>query len=214
MHDLTKPPEGTAADLIAAALGLFGRKGFAATSTREIAAGAGANVASIAYHFGGKEGLRHACAAEVARRVAAAFDAIPADPPSSPADAARRIEATLHAMADFLLTAREAEPIVPFMLREVAEEGPALDTVYGALIEPVHRHLCALWAVATGQDAESERTRLVVFGLVGQLLCFRIGRPIAVRRMGWAAIGPAEAAAIATLIAANIRSLIERELLT
>lgn len=214
MHDLKKPPEGTAGDLIAAALRLFGRKGFAATSTREIAAEAGANVASIAYHFGGKEGLRHACAAEVARRVAAGFDAIPADPPLSPADAARRIEATLHAMADVLLTAREAEPILPFMLREVAEEGPALDAVYGALMEPVHRHLCALWAVATGQEAESERTRLVVFGLVGQLLYFRIGRPIVVRRMGWKAIGPAETAAIAALLTANIRSLIERERLT
>lgn len=211
MTDLPKAPEGTAADLIVAGLDLFGRKGFAATSIREIAAAAGANVAAIAYHFGGKEGLRRACAAEVARRMRAAFAAVPADPPGSPGEAVARLEAILRAMARFVLTAPEAEPILPFMLREVAEDGPVLDTVYGALMEPAHRRLSALWAVATGQDAESPRTRLMVFSLIGQLLYFRIGRPVVTRRMGWAALGQAEAAAIAGVLAGNLRCLIERE---
>jgi AcrR family transcriptional regulator len=130
MTDLPKAPEGTAADLIAAGLRLFGRKGFAATSIREIAAEAGANVAAIAYHFGNKEGLRRACGSEVARRVGGAFAAVPADPPDSPDAALARMEATLRAMAGFVLTAPEAEPILPFMLRELAEEGPVLDAVY------------------------------------------------------------------------------------
>ena len=52
----------TRAALIAAGLRLFGEKGFDATSTRDIAAAANTNIASIAYHFGGKEGLRLACA--------------------------------------------------------------------------------------------------------------------------------------------------------
>ena len=59
--------ESTRDKLIAAGLHLFGRKGFAATSTREIAARAGTNVASIAYHFGGKDGLRMACAEDSRR---------------------------------------------------------------------------------------------------------------------------------------------------
>ena len=50
-------PSGTRADLIAAGLHLFGHDGFAATSTRALAARAGTNVASIAYHFGSKAGL-------------------------------------------------------------------------------------------------------------------------------------------------------------
>ena len=50
------------AALIRAALKLFGRQGFDGTSTREIAAEANANIGSIAYHFGGKEGLRAASA--------------------------------------------------------------------------------------------------------------------------------------------------------
>ena len=52
-----------------AGIRLFGAKGFEATSTREIASAANANIASIAYHFGGKEGLRLACAEMVGQRI-------------------------------------------------------------------------------------------------------------------------------------------------
>ena len=48
--------------LIEAAFVLFAEKGFAATSTREIASAAKTNIASIPYHFGSKAGLRMACA--------------------------------------------------------------------------------------------------------------------------------------------------------
>ncbi len=43
--------------LLDAALALFAEKGFAKTSTREIALAAQVNIASISYYFGDKEGL-------------------------------------------------------------------------------------------------------------------------------------------------------------
>ena len=46
--------------LLHAALKLFSEKGFAKTSTREIALAAGANIASISYYFGDKAGLYRA----------------------------------------------------------------------------------------------------------------------------------------------------------
>ncbi|MDG4869780.1 TetR family transcriptional regulator, partial [Guyparkeria sp. 1SP6A2] len=52
----------TQTELIRAAIALFGTAGFGATSTRAIAARAGTNISSISYHFGGKDGLRLACA--------------------------------------------------------------------------------------------------------------------------------------------------------
>lgn len=58
----TPRSEATRAALVRSARELFGAKGFEATSTREIAALAGANIAAIAYHFSGKVGLRRACA--------------------------------------------------------------------------------------------------------------------------------------------------------
>ncbi|MEZ5606746.1 MAG: CerR family C-terminal domain-containing protein [Burkholderiaceae bacterium] len=50
--------------LLLTALTLFAEKGFAKTSTREIAQAAGANIAAIGYYFGDKAGLYAACFAE------------------------------------------------------------------------------------------------------------------------------------------------------
>ena len=60
-----KGADATRTAIVEAAMRGFAEKGFAATGTREIAALAGTNVASIAYHFGGKDGLRLACAEHV-----------------------------------------------------------------------------------------------------------------------------------------------------
>ncbi len=208
-------PEGTAADLIAAGLKLFGQKGFAATSTREIAAEAGANIASIAYHFGSKDGLRLACGQEVRRRIGGTVAAVlegPADaPPSSPDEAMMQIEAAIRAMTAFLLTERAAEDVVPFMLREVAENGATLDMLYDGMIVPAHGRFCALWAAATGNAPDSERTRLIVFSAIGQILYFRIGRPIVERRLGWTDWGAESARQIADVIVSNVHAMIERE---
>ena len=46
--------------LLNCALQLFSEKGFAKTSTREIAQAADANIAAIAYYFGDKAGLYRA----------------------------------------------------------------------------------------------------------------------------------------------------------
>lgn len=50
--------------LLGCALRLFAEKGFAKTSTREIAAAAGVNIAAISYYFGDKEGLYRAAFVE------------------------------------------------------------------------------------------------------------------------------------------------------
>ncbi len=50
--------------LLLAALALFADRGFARTSTREIAQAASANIAAISYYFGGKPGLYAACFSE------------------------------------------------------------------------------------------------------------------------------------------------------
>ena len=79
------------------------------------------------------------------------------------------------------------------MLREMAQPSSALDTIYEGLFEGVHARVCALWGAATGQPAESEAVRLAVFATIGQILYFHVARPVVTRRMGWPAIGAAEA---------------------
>ena len=205
--------EQTRAALIRAALSLFGQKGFDGTSTRDIAAAANANIGSIAYHFGGKEGLRLACAGfivETIQRVAG--QAMAAGAPSVPGAAAEaaamaQIETILQRMVGFIVAQPEAGEIVQFVLRELSHPTAALDAIYTGVFEPVHRRLCDIWAAATGEEAEAEETRLRVFAIIGQVVYFRIGREAVLRRMGWRSIGPAEAARIAGVVSENVHAI-------
>ncbi|KGJ05375.1 transcriptional regulator, TetR family [Paracoccus halophilus] len=202
-------PRDTRAALIAAGLHQFGRDGFAASSTRALAARAGTNVASIAYHFGGKEALRLACAEEVLDRIAAV-----AGPPQEPApmpagQATARLAAMMRALAMFLTRAPGAADIVSFVLREMAEEGPALDLLYDRFFVHKHRELCALTAMATGRDPEDEDTRLLVFSILGQAIYFRLGQPLICRRMGWTGYDEAQARAIADRMVANLHAILQ-----
>lgn len=200
--------------LIRAALELFGGRGFEGTSTRQIAARANVNIASIAYHFGGKEGLRNACAdfiVDTIRDAAArAFPAAGEDPVTSgdAESAAKQMHLALDTMAVFTTSRPEMSPIVQFILREMAHPTAALDRVYAGVVEPVHRRLCQLWETATGEPAESEGTRITVFTIIGQVLYFRIGREVVMRRMGWQEIGSREAAMIATAVTNNLNAIL------
>lgn len=201
----------TRAALIAAALRRFGREGYEAVSTRALAAEAGTNVSSIAYHFGGKEGLRLACADTVAERIGRVARPLPRDPAGlTPARARAVLRRLVHRIVTFLVSTGEAQDTVSFLLRELAQpDSPVLDRLYTALIEPRHRALCAVWAAATGRAAESVDVRLAVFALVGQAAYFRLAAPIVQRRMGWTGYPPEAAAAIARRLLANLDAALE-----
>src|SRR4029077_174956 len=81
------PRDGTRERILDAALDLFGERGLAGTTVRDIAARDKVNVAAISYHFGGKGELYRALAAMVAggiearvrSRAAKFIDAPPVD---------------------------------------------------------------------------------------------------------------------------------------
>lgn len=204
-------PEGTRQALILAGIRLFGRQGFSATSVRQLASEADANIAAITYHFGGKDGLRTACAEEFGRRMGAAIGARPIGDDAGPDGARDELRAIIRAMVGFLLGAEGASEMVPFMLRELAEDGPGIDIVYRGFAEPMHRRLCQLWARATGAEAEDETVKLAVFALIGQLMYFRIGQSIVTRRMDWTTIGPSEVRQITDRIVRNLDAMLAAE---
>ena len=152
-------PRDTRTAIIEAAMRGFGERGFAATGIREIAALAGTNVASISYHFGGKEGLRAACAEHIVEVLGEVLAAARTgnSPPEDPEAAERALAALVHAFVRFLLLEPQARLVAGFILREMAEPSAALDIIYGGLFEGLHRRLCAIWGVATGAAPESER---------------------------------------------------------
>jgi len=209
-HGVSRSPRGAAARdaLVGAALGLFAERGFSATSTRQIAAKAGVNISLISYHFGGKDGLRRACAAAIVERMrqvaAPALAAAQAD--LTPQAAERSLKAAIGSMVNFLLSGDEARPFVDFILREMSDPGPAFEVLYESLFFPIHKAVCRIWGVATGADPESPQTRIAVFAAVGQVVYFRLARPLVRRRLGWEKIGAGEIRAILDVILANFEA--------
>lgn len=205
--------ELTRTALIRAALKLFGANGFDGTSTRDIAALANANIGSIAYHFGGKEGLRRAAAdyiVETIRAVAGqAIGSLDLPAGLSPDAARAQLAAGIERMVAFIVASPEAGEVVQFILRELSNPTAALDRIYSGVFEPTHKRLCALWEQSTGEPAESDGTKLVVFTLIGQVVYFRIGREAVRRRMGWEDIGPQQAAQIVDVAKSNLSAILE-----
>lgn len=198
--DPPRAPEGSAAagektraSLIRVALDLFGRKGYDATSTRDIAGAAGVNIAGIAYHFGGKAGLHKACGELVAGVLAERLSVLTVGDPDadaglSPDEAATLFEGSITGLARFMLARPEAEAIARFMVREQMDPTPTFEILYHGLIRPRHERLCRLWGRATGEDPASEAVIIAVSALFGQVMFFRVGRATALRRLGWADI--------------------------
>jgi AcrR family transcriptional regulator len=205
----------TRATLIRVALVLFGSKGFDGTSTREIAAAANANIGSIAYHFGGKEGLRIAAADYVADLIRVTTEqamnasAQPAASASRGPEAARaQLATTLERMVTFIVASPEAGEVVQFVLRELSYPTAALDRIYDGVFEPVHRRLCEIWEQATGEPAESEAVKIRMFMMIGQVVYFRIAREAVFRRMAWTDIGPEQAKTIASIAVDNLSAIL------
>jgi AcrR family transcriptional regulator len=203
---------GTREALIRAGLDLFGRHGFEASSIREIAQAAGVNSAGIAYHFGGKDGLRQACAEAIVttmkQRVFGAAASMPLRDGLAPEAAVELLLAIVGRVTAFAAQAPESETIARFVVREMMEPTSAFETLYEGLVGPVHGQLCRLWAAATGMAPETQETKLAVFAAIGQVLYFRLARPAVMRRMGWSAIDTVQSEAIADVIRANVRASI------
>ncbi len=205
------PGEGTRAALVRVAIDLFGRKGFDATSTRDIAGAAGVNIAGIAYHFGGKSGLHRVCAETIAEFLAArigefvAGDAA-ADAALTPEAAATAFEESISALARFMLSRPEAESVARFIVREQMDPTATFDILYAALFRPRHERLCRLWARATGEDAASEGVIITVSALLGQVMFFRVGRATALRRLGWETIDATRCESIVAVIVETTRA--------
>jgi len=203
--------EETREQLIQAGLEIFGRVGFEGASTRQIAQAAGANLAAIVYHFGGKEALYVAVAEYIAGRITADLAplVVMASPPSTPAEARALVTRALEALADLLLGEEEAEKWAKIILREQLQPTSAFDAIY-SFMGPTISALSELTAIAFGR-AEDDDIRLRVIALVGQVLAFRIANALVLRRMGWERIGDEERAKIKRIVVGQTVDIFDAE---
>jgi TetR/AcrR family transcriptional regulator len=159
--------------LLDAAEGLFARKGFEATTIKEIGAAAELNPALLYYYFGSKEDLYRAVLTriigELVRRGQARVDAA-----SSPVDAIRGVVET---QAAFLV----AHPSAPkLFVREMLDHGARRgEQVILQLAAGLFKRLCEV--IEAGQRSGVFRpdveARFAAVSIISQMVYFHLARP-------------------------------------
>jgi AcrR family transcriptional regulator len=163
--------EDTRERILAAAQKQFAEKGFDATSVREITAEAGCNVASVNYHFGGKENLylesfRAMQAALRDRRLEAINTLMARLPPPSLED---YVEAFARSFLDPLVGEGSERLFLDFVSREMISPRLPEGVFLAEFIDPMMERATAALAVV-GPPMDAATARLCMMSLVGQLL--------------------------------------------
>jgi TetR/AcrR family transcriptional regulator, regulator of cefoperazone and chloramphenicol sensitivity len=145
-----RTPHGASREkLLAAAIELFGKRGYDGVSTREIAARAGVNIAGIVYNFGGKEELYRACVKHIAdtARSGLVDHAISVSRNSeilTPEAATVALHSVAAALVRFLLATPRLDQFARIVVREQMDPSPAFETLFHDVFEPMHQHLQAV----------------------------------------------------------------------
>ena len=159
--------------LLDAAGAVFAEQGFRDATVREICARAGANVAAVSYHFGGKQELYAALLGHLGRR---AVERHPPDRGLAPgAGPEERLHAFVHS---FLTRILEEEGVGCLMAREMIEPTGALDRVVDEVVRPLFGRLRAIVGELLGGAAGEDEVVLCARSVVGQCLFYRHARPV------------------------------------
>src|SRR5262245_10380634 len=180
--------DGTAERILTAATELFAAAGFHATSVRDIAARARANVAASHYHFGSKDDLylrvfRDQFAAVSARL---AKDA-PVPPPArlkrlSRSELADILRARIATMLEILIGTPPALPGA-LMQREMCDPTEALPVIVREFLTPQLGDIRRL-VEGLAPDLTAAEVQRCVFSIGGQCLFYRFLQPVVLRLIG------------------------------
>lgn len=197
--------------LLAVALPLFAERNLEGVSIRQIAAAAGQNIATISYHFGGKDGLYLAVLemviTELYQRVAPILEEL--RPPRLAADilpsrAIVLLKRTFRRMFESALVHGDDMAIARLIVREQTRPTVAFELIYDRGFRRVHEALTTLIASATGESPTANHTIIRTHALLGQVLGFMITRETIRRRLNHPVLTPADSRAIITVIDEHI----------
>lgn len=199
--------------LIDAAIELFGRFGYDATSTRALADAANVNLGAIPYHFGTKQKLRLAAtrfiADSIARAIGPVMETFEHEMYDESLSRSRATALLQEIFTPFiaLLTSEQSDRWANFVLREQAEPSEAFDILFehgpGRFVHAVAH----LTAIAAGDEPGSSRSKLRALSLIGQVYVFRSARALVLRTLQTEKLGSDDVATLSKLIRENIRLL-------
>ena len=155
--------------LLDEALRLFALRGPEAVGTRELARAAGTNIASIAFHFGSKEGLYRAViervAGELSRIYRMALAEAASDSEAAGENPRQRARRAMAGLTLGLLHANRSQWMSLLLQREFIAPTASFETIYNQAIEPVLISLGRLVAAATGLEDATLDNRILAFSL-------------------------------------------------
>jgi len=169
------PDDGvTVRHLLDAASREFAKHGFAAARIRDIVDAAGANLAAVNYHFGGKQGLYEATVAKLLLR---ANNDLPADSLQSRIVAPEeRLHAFARVMLERYLGGENPSATSLVVAHELLDPTPAVDAILRGATGPQWARLREIVAELLGPLATEEDVALASLSVEAQWLFFLYGR--------------------------------------
>lgn len=206
-------PNDTRDRLLSAALHAFGSRDYDGVSTREIVQAAGANIAAISYHFGGKRGLYRDTLAYMADRLRsgvadqfALFEqAVKERDPERCADL---LCGFLARFLELMLLDEVGRSAPGIILREQLQPSEAFDVLYERLLQPMHTALAQLVACCRGIEPTDREAITMTQALLGQTLIFRVGRTTLLKRLNQTAYSASDIEGFKRELAAYYRSML------
>lgn len=172
--------DATKARLLEAAGEEFAEKGFAGATVRSICARAGTNIAAVNYHFGDKEQLYIQAVLEAHRCGVDEHESFELDT-LEPAEQLRLF--IRHFFKHVVAVDRQDDWHHVLMMKEMFRPTVAVDTLVREVIRPKFERLQGILK-ALRPDLEGRELYAMAFSVIGQLLHYRIARPVADRLIG------------------------------
>ena len=208
--------------LILAALEIFGRDGFEAASTRDIADKAGANQALINYHYKGKQGLYLAVFEYIAERMKDGVGQIAYEISNQLPDVQTYTQAK---KTDFALQSIEklTSRLIHMMnsdltkhwsnmiLREQQHPTAAFDIMHKGPMGDLFKLSTVLIALAKNISPESEEAKLLSILFFGQVHILKVSRATLLAHMQWENFGEEQMQFAEKLIYQNLRAILQTD---
>ena len=176
----TQPDAGTKKRLLHAARDIFALRGVKEATVREICARAGANVAAVNYHFGGKEKLYMAVLSDYLRRCIELYPArMGLGPEATPPE---RLKAYIRSFLYRIMGSGDPidEKLGILLTAEIVDPTEHFNVVAEQYLMPMHDELLEIIAGLL-PGASSQTVQLCAAGVTGHCLLFDNAKQLILR---------------------------------